>query len=399
MHHFSTASRHRGSTPDAAPPPNLPAGVVAAVCAGLLQQSVERIARVRETAIRQLRALLGEPRVVAAMPAAAAVSAALPTDDDQLTGVVSLEAVRRLAGLLAVSPQHYTRALLEGLVASVGGVDAALARAASSALVDAIQAASQVGTAAGGEGQVAAHTPAEVLVAATLLQIWQAHAKSPRMAGPVLRTADLLVTRLPGIMAVPVPAVPKPAPTAHSVSDNKASDTAASTPVAPQQAQPAESTFADVMVELCRAETRQCTDVSRLLDAANLLCHLLPARNPCRTSAYQGLLVLLGSRYPTVCPCCKSNSQASNSPSVLPVLPPTPACCRPLLVAVLAYDPRMCVCVTCRCGGIQRSSCTWLCLPWSQARQAGLTRGFLRIQLRQRKRLCWRPRGMGTWTQ
>jgi tubulin-specific chaperone D len=258
--------------------------VVAPACAALLQQGVERIARVRETAIRQLRGLLAEPRVAAAMPAAAAVSAALPTDDDQLTGVVSLEAVRRLAGLLTASPQHYTKALLEGLVASVGGVDAALTRAASSSLVDVILAAT-----AGSSGTQAAH-PTEALVAATLVEIWQKHAKSSRMAAPLLRTADLLVTQVPGVMSARVPA-PPPA----------ASSSGAAAPDAPAAAASSDAAFPDVAVELCRAETRLCSDVGRLMDASNLLCHLLPAPNPCRTSAYQGLLVLLGSKYPKVC--------------------------------------------------------------------------------------------------
>jgi len=58
--------------------------------------------------------------------------------------------------------------------------------------------------------------------------------------------------------------------------------------------------FPAALVELARAATRQCSDLPRLLDASCLLCHLLAYPNPCRTSAYQGILVLLANKYPKV---------------------------------------------------------------------------------------------------
>jgi hypothetical protein len=275
--------------------------------AALLKQAVERIARMREAAVVRLRALLGAtwapPLVAACVPGSPLILGALPVDSADLAGVVSLEVVRRVAALISCLPLPYTGPLLEGLVASIGCVDAQLAKAASAALVDlltqserqqqgaATTSAANGGSDAAGPGQPASGTQQESLaitLGSHLVTLWQRHAKSPRMSAPLLRTADLLVTRAPQVLSAPVPPLPPKQPAGAEAAGPAQGTRSALVPLA------------DVLVELARAETRQCSDVGRLLAAATLLAHLLPCPNPARTSAYQGLLVLLVSKYPKV---------------------------------------------------------------------------------------------------
>ena len=202
----------------------------------------------------------------------------------------SLEAVPRLARLLLV-PQ-YTGPLLEGIVASVGGVDASLARVASGALVDVV-----AGRSSAGEQQLQRQQLLEK-VAGCMLEMWGRHAKTARMAGPLMRCADLLATRAPELLEVHVAADDA----ASAAGPAGAAGDAIGAPVSASAASisTAKVPFPDRLVALVRAETRQCTDVPRLLDASALLCHLLPCGNPCQASAVAGLLVLLVNRYPTV---------------------------------------------------------------------------------------------------
>ena len=91
------------------------------------------------------------------------------------------------------------------------------------------------------------------------------------MSGPLIKTADLLVTRAPEVLGVrmtPLAAEDTPRPSS--------SPSVAGTP------------FPDLLVALVRAEARQCNDVSRLLDAATLLCHLLTCPNPCQVGTAVG---------------------------------------------------------------------------------------------------------------
>ena len=201
----------------------------------------------------------------------------------------SLEAVPRLARLLPV-PQ-YTGPLLEGLVASVGGVDASLARVASGALVDVV-----AGRSSAAEQQSQRQQLLEK-VAGCLLEMWGRHAKTARMAGPLMRCADLLATRAPELLEVRVAAED-----AASAAGPVGAGNTIRAPVSASAAAIPTATvpFPDRLVALVRTETRQCTDVPRLLDASALLCHLLPCGNPCQASAVAGLLVLLVNRYPTV---------------------------------------------------------------------------------------------------
>lgn len=120
----------------------------------LLQQSLERIARLRESALINLHTLLQQPAAAAAVPGAAAIAAALPADAAELAGVASLACVPRLGALLLLP--WYRGAVLEGLAASIGGVDAALAKEASAALL------AQVGCREGGSSSSSGSAEAAV---------------------------------------------------------------------------------------------------------------------------------------------------------------------------------------------------------------------------------------------
>ncbi|KAJ9523802.1 hypothetical protein QJQ45_020006 [Haematococcus lacustris] len=313
----------------------------------LLKQAVERIARVREAAVRHLRTLLSEPTISQVVPGSTEVLAQLPAEDADISGLAGLQLVHAMAGLLGSTPR-YCGPLLEGLVASIGCVDAQLAKAASAALLAALSpapslhasspaplaaapAASSPPSAEAAASEVApAVEEAPVLLqlaAEHLVKLWVKHARSPRMAGPLIKVADLLVTHVPEALTVqlacpttvasavlkaaalaqpPLPSTPQPPARSVGVVAGRGGADGVTPqghgegggPVEGQAGAGLVCTLPEVVVELTRAETRMCSDVAKLLDAAALLCHLLAVTNPCRTSAYQGLMVLLVSKYP-----------------------------------------------------------------------------------------------------
>lgn len=140
----------------------------------LLQQSLERIARLRESALINLQAVLQQPAAAAAVPGAAAIAAVLPGDSAELAGVASLACVARLAALLQLP--WYRPAVLEGLVASIGGVDASLAKEASLALLAQVCSKnSNSNSLGGGNGAEPAADSAALRasIAGLLLQLWR----------------------------------------------------------------------------------------------------------------------------------------------------------------------------------------------------------------------------------
>lgn len=141
----------------------------------LLQQSVERIARLRESALINLQQLLQQPTAAAAVPGAAVIAAALPGDAVELAGVASLACVPRLGALLQLP--WYRRGVLKGLVASIGGVDASLAKETSAALLAQVGKDSSSGPEAGAEATAAANS-AELRssIAGLFLQLWHQEA-------------------------------------------------------------------------------------------------------------------------------------------------------------------------------------------------------------------------------
>lgn len=151
----------------------------------LLQQSLERIARLRESALINLQRILQHPAAAAAVPGAGAIAAALPGDAAELAGVASLACVSRMGALLQLP--WFRLAVVEGLVVSIGGVDASLSKEASTALLSQVGSSSSsradaavVAAAAAGPQPPAAalnsaegHTALRSSVASLLLQLWQ----------------------------------------------------------------------------------------------------------------------------------------------------------------------------------------------------------------------------------
>ncbi|KAG2492086.1 hypothetical protein HYH03_009582 [Edaphochlamys debaryana] len=266
----------------------------------LLRQSVERISRVRETALRHVLALASSAPMQPYVPAVGAVRAAAEAGSAAADagGVsASLEALTCVVvRLFAVQP--YTAPLLEGLVASVGGVDASLSKVASAALTEALAAAAAAdGGADGAVGASVQDAPLLHAVCGDLLDIWARNPKSARLATPLLRTALLLLTKVPAAAEV---RLTRPPP-AQAVAAASGSGDASPAESGSGSGDGAGSRFVDHLVEAVRAETRGVADVARLLDAAVVLCHLVPYdTGHCRTSALQGLMVLLASRFPKV---------------------------------------------------------------------------------------------------
>lgn len=100
----------------------------------MLRQAVERIARMREAAAACLQQLLPAAQA-AAVPMAAELAEAV--QGRPLEQYSNLEALPPLAALIVHPPLQQT--LLEGLMFSIGGLDAQLSAAAGNALADAVQ--------------------------------------------------------------------------------------------------------------------------------------------------------------------------------------------------------------------------------------------------------------------
>ncbi|KAK9814241.1 hypothetical protein WJX72_002759 [[Myrmecia] bisecta] len=226
-------------------------GLTAQVTIALVKQAVERIARLREAAGRHLKTLLEVQPGLEGIPARSALEAAVLLED--VGSFATLEALPRLA--LLVVQEDYREAVLEGLAASIGGLDASLTRSASAALVQVLTATSPDG----GQSSLLA------AVASCLLAIWAHHARSPRMANPLLRTLDLLYSQ---------------------------------TPLATLQ--PGSSDIPERVLDLVKAEVRQCRDIPRLCAAVNVLNHLAALPDPVRSAALQALLTLLLNNFPKV---------------------------------------------------------------------------------------------------
>ncbi|KAI8474637.1 MAG: armadillo-type protein [Monoraphidium minutum] len=277
------------------------ARLAAAAVGEMLRIGVERIARLREAAALHLRALLAVPAVRAVVPNAAAVEAALPTDAVDAAGVASLAAVDRLAALL--DAPAYSARVLEGLVASIGGVDAVLSKAAAAALLRRLDDAR--GGGGGGGGGAAARLPAELIL------LWEREraCESSRLSLPLLRAAHLLLTAgdaadAPVPAAAPAPAAaPPPCDAAQTPDKPLGGEQQAAAAALPQKqgADCAAAPFAVRALELARAELRGCGDVPRLLEGAALVGALAGAgAGGAGYGALQSAAALLVSRYPRV---------------------------------------------------------------------------------------------------
>lgn len=300
----AAAAAGGGWAPEAAC--ELHASLAVLLVSHLLQQSLERIARLRESALVNLQAVLQQPAAAAAVPGAATIAAALPGDSAELAGVASLACVARLAALLQLP--WYRPAVLEGLVASIGGVDASLAKEASLALLAQVcrkESSSSSGTDSSNPGEGNSAEPAvgsavlRASVAGLLLQLWRQEAGSARLSLPLIKSAALLLTHA-DFAGVPASTPLDPGAAATGDATTAA---AADAPVAGSKAaadaDSGSSSFAWGVLQQLKVELKGCGDVLKLLEGASLLAQLACVPDCC-ASAIQTVMVMLVNRYPKV---------------------------------------------------------------------------------------------------
>jgi len=234
----------------------------AAAC--LLRQAADRIGKLRAIARRHLVAMTtdgGAQRWGAPEPAVHALTCVLaaPTHPDETTPVHALAELLPNPAL----GDACCLAILEGLVATAGGLDNALADEALNALVASSK-----------------RTPGARNTLATLLvRCWKTHARSPRLATPLLRATNALLERA-------------------ELADAAALPDGDGQPVGL------------AILGLIRGEVHACRDVGRLVVSVGCFAHLAAApgasatsektRGEVRRGALSALLLLLGSPFPVV---------------------------------------------------------------------------------------------------
>lgn len=218
----------------------------------LIRNSVERISRIREYAIKNLKALLeAEPigRFVHEQGRLLEIASA----DDAGERFATMKDIPKMVPFLRT--EVYQFPLLEGLVTSIGGLDKSLTDVTSVALVRHVVDMEKCDDVAALQNFVS-----------VFFNVWRYHKRSSRMSLSLLRTADLLLkSTCLG--------------TLHDAGD----------------------AFQVDVLELTKSEGRKCRDFTRLLAVGNVLSHLAPSElAPVRESAWKGLMVLLGSAYPRI---------------------------------------------------------------------------------------------------
>ena len=156
-------------------------GAAERVVAALLRQSVERLGKLREAAGRHLLGVqaLGAARPWLSPGAVAAARATAP-GPEAVAGLAEASPEALAGALSLLREEAWGPAVMEGVVASAGGVDFQLASAVGDAVAWHVE--------AGGEG-------AARRVLALLVRCWRRHARSPRLATPLLKTTEALFAR------------------------------------------------------------------------------------------------------------------------------------------------------------------------------------------------------------
>eukprot|EP00892_Ulva_mutabilis_P007185 jgi/Ulvmu1/4839/UM020_0125.1 len=242
------------------------AKLLADVTCACLRQACERIARVRGAAARTIMELLeyqARYQPGAKIHAAARVRAMLQhvTSKGHLGGVQSTPHVIALMTVSLFRPF-----ILEGAIASIGGIDQNLSQATADALCAIIVAPDLISPSQGTQDM--AGTPAKRLerttLVAALIHCWQQNRRSNRLATAFLKTLNVLLSR-------------------HTVTSRSLADDDANT-----------------LIALIRNEGRQCSDSQRLCCIAEALCYLTVVGRGNIKQALQAVMVLLGSKMPTV---------------------------------------------------------------------------------------------------
>lgn len=180
------------------------------------------------------------------------------------SAMASLEGLPTMAALL--HDPAYRPALVQGLMLSMGGVDPHLSRTATAAVHATCDASDELWPA----------------VVEACVATWRRHARAAGMGATMPRAAvQLLAGRLDGTA------------TSSTTDGQLERETSHAVPGA----------VLEELVALCRAETKGCRDVARLLACGELLCLLVGAPACCRL-ALQGAVAMLVSRFPKVCVLC-----------------------------------------------------------------------------------------------
>lgn len=220
----------------------------------MMRNAVERISRVRETAAQNLKLLLDIPEID--IPLAEQLSQIVASEDG-ITQFGTADGIPKMAHFL--DTRQYQFPVLEGLVASLGGLDKSLSDLVKGALLQHVK------------NSISDQDGGKVLQFVTLvLDVWQKHGRSSRMATPVLKTLYQLLK--------------------HANLDACLT-----------------ADHSNKVLSMVRAEVQKCQDISRLLAAASvtsLLVIMSTIRKDLgdahRKQAWKIIVVLLANRYPRV---------------------------------------------------------------------------------------------------
>jgi tubulin-specific chaperone D len=214
-----------------------------------LRQAVERIARVREVAgecLRSLSLVFADAGLAIAPQVAARANAC---SGESYSGGVAVASFAQLIGV-----PELREALLEGMVYSIGGLDAQLSELSAEALIDALSTLSHDDVAT---------------VANSFCAVWSKHFKTKRMATPLLTATEVVLSR---------------SELRDLCKESRARDG-----------------FAAQLLRFVTGEIQGCTDVFRLHAAAGALCQLAGAScGDIQRESLSAIVTLFGNRFPKV---------------------------------------------------------------------------------------------------
>ncbi|GMH40040.1 hypothetical protein BSKO_07944 [Bryopsis sp. KO-2023] len=213
----------------------------------ILRNCVERISRMRENAAHHLKLLLEVPDLD--IPLRTELTEMV--DGEEQIARFGMEEVMTIMKQFLASPQYQAH-VLEGFVASIGGLQKTLADAAVEALI------SHVGGFCVLNDESSAQAFGELV-----LKVWEKHSRSNRMSTPMLKTVG------------------------HILKKSRILDHA-------------RGCFAGDVVDMVKREIQGCKDIPRLLAGATVTSILALENNDFASKAWGVLAVLLGNRFPRV---------------------------------------------------------------------------------------------------
>lgn len=245
----------------------------------VLRQSVERISRIREASIHaltEISSVVAKEGIHSGSEILSLVSNNLGPDD-----IDSGHYFNEVSKLLGLKPIRVH--LLEGLIYSIGGLDAQLSEQAKESLLSCLN-----------TGICDHHD-----IFNDVLSIWARHQKSGRMSTPLLISCEIMISQS-GIGDV---CRQDSLAFLNSITPIKPQDSDRNQHSAPLQENevPCMSFFLSRLLFFLRAEISGCTDIQRLHAAAGVLSQLaLVTVGPIQKDILTATLSLIGNRYPKV---------------------------------------------------------------------------------------------------